>query len=502
MALIACRECNHEVSDRASRCPRCGAPTSLSAAGKRRLKRTVYTLLTILVVGWAALTTLWLSGRLTSPSQLAGFFRVHDRGSATVVMQAPPVSSTPPSTPQGADAQAPSIYQTSIEQLYQDYNANAVATQTRIGDSRVRVAGDVADINQDASGHPILTIAAGPEARAEMVLSETQRAAVAQLSKGDAVDIQCDHMQRIASTPHGSDCTLALINAGTSQVYLAVFLSSSTGNAPAYVIGPMSQGTCLMRQDSLVAQLNANPKSDRVASRNCVATARENIPLSGCHLSTTMSAIPDVPSAHVWKYDCSSTANALSARKSNTDKKKAAPRRQSSDEPGDTEGPTDSVPQSSVVVASATTPAPPPTPAPTPAPALAPTPTSAPTISPAPAPSTNAIASAADLPASPPSAAAAPARAQPDDLGTVRAADPGAADHIASYCNAATASATDRATVAAGCRHAEANAWTRLVLNNEFPALDDAMRARCNEPPFPDSYVAKESCARYQLHIN
>jgi hypothetical protein len=48
----------------------------------------------------------------------------------------------------------------------------------------------------------------------------------------------------------------------------------------------------------------------------------------------------------------------------------------------------------------------------------------------------------------------------------------------------------------------KANAWTRLVLNNEFPALDDAMRARCNEPPFPDSYVAKESCARYQLHIN
>jgi hypothetical protein len=40
------------------------------------------------------------------------------------------------------------------------------------------------------------------------------------------------------------------------------------------------------------------------------------------------------------------------------------------------------------------------------------------------------------------------------------------------------------------------------VLNNEFPTLDDATRRKCNEPPFPDSYVAKESCARYQLHIN
>jgi hypothetical protein len=92
--------------------------------------------------------------------------------------------------------------------------------------------------------------------------------------------------------------------------------------------------------------------------------------------------------------------------------------------------------------------------------------------------------------------------ASADDLTAVRSTDPGAADHIASYCNAATASAADRAAVAAGCRRAEASAWTRLVLNNEFPTLDDATRRKCNEAPFPDSYVAKESCARYQLHIN
>jgi hypothetical protein len=99
-----------------------------------------------------------------------------------------------------------------------------------------------------------------------------------------------------------------------------------------------------------------------------------------------------------------------------------------------------------------------------------------------------------------PSPTSAPSSAVMDELVMVRATDAGAADHIVSYCNTATAQATDRAAVAAGCRRAEAGAWTRLVLNNEFPTLDDATRQKCNQPPFPDSYVAKESCTKYQLH--
>jgi hypothetical protein len=84
----------------------------------------------------------------------------------------------------------------------------------------------------------------------------------------------------------------------------------------------------------------------------------------------------------------------------------------------------------------------------------------------------------------------------------VKAADPSAADRIAAYCNKVTASASDQAAVAAGCRHEEVAAWTRLVLNNEYPTLDEATRRKCSESPFPDSYVAKESCAKYVLHVN
>ncbi|HWW22110.1 MAG TPA: hypothetical protein VNZ06_15020 [Steroidobacteraceae bacterium] len=503
MALIACRECTHDISDKASRCPHCGAPASMSAARRRRLRRIAYALLAVLVVAWGGLTALWLSGRITSPSQIADLFRSHDGGVHAI---GPPASapSAAPIARTAPDSAPQSVYQTSAEQLYQDYNANAVATQSRIGSSRVRITGSVADINQDSVGHPILALWTSSDARVDMVLNDDQRAAVAQLSKGDAVDIQCDHMLRIASAPHGSDCALALIDADARQVYLAVFLSSSSGSAPAYVVGPMPQGFCLSRQDSLSAQLNANPKSDHIASRDCTATARERIALDGCHLSTTMSAIPEVPGAHLWKYDCGATT-VLTARKSK-ESEQASPRRKSSDAAEselaadaeqdftakDAPKSASSVPPVAPVVAeSSPSPSTPPQTTVPPNAAAASTATAT-----SPSPTTPAATSTAATPA--PVASAA----QPDDLGSVRATDPGAADHIVSYCNAATASATDRASVSAGCRHAEAGAWTRLVLNNEFPTMDDAIRRKCNEPPFPDSYVAKESCAKYQLHVN
>ena len=99
----------------------------------------------------------------------------------------------------------------------------------------------------------------------------------------------------------------------------------------------------------------------------------------------------------------------------------------------------------------------------------------------------------------PTSTTAATAAVSNDDLATVRAADPQAADHIASYC-AASASASG-GSGAATCRRDEREAYTRLVLHNEFPALDDATRRKCSQPPFPDSYRAKEICAKYELRI-
>jgi hypothetical protein len=88
-----------------------------------------------------------------------------------------------------------------------------------------------------------------------------------------------------------------------------------------------------------------------------------------------------------------------------------------------------------------------------------------------------------------------------DDLAPVRTKDPQAADRIVSYCSKFT-SATNAATVSARCRRDEMDAWTRLTVQNEFPNLDEASRRICSDPPFPNSFVALESCAKYQLHLD
>jgi restriction system protein len=122
-----------------------------------------------------------------------------------------------------------------------------------------------------------------------------------------------------------------------------------------------------------------------------------------------------------------------------------------------------------------------------------------------PSPSTAAYSAA-----SPPTAVAAPSAeggattslpSPSDDLTPVRSVDANAADHIASYCASATAHAVNHLSeILATCRRNEVNAWHRLVQESEFPAMTTEITQKCTEAPFPDSYVAKEACAKYELH--
>ena len=94
-----------------------------------------------------------------------------------------------------------------------------------------------------------------------------------------------------------------------------------------------------------------------------------------------------------------------------------------------------------------------------------------------------------------------PAPVSTDDLAPVRALDANAADHISAYCAAVSAKAVDRRdAIESMCRHQEATAWRRLIVDNEFSAATAAIIQSCSQPPFPDSYVAKEACAKYELH--
>lgn len=541
MAIIACKECAKEVSDKATSCPHCGV--SIAGAPRpptRGAKRWVYGTLIVVLLAWGGLTTLWLTGTTRVPRQLAGFMAT--RSAPLRSVKAP--EAVPPSPP--AVAAQPvadlelannAVYRTSVEQLYRDYDANEIAIQSKIGGSPIRVSGSVAQINEDISGHPVVTLHTSGGDNAEMLLTDDQRSAAAQLSKEDAVEIQCNKMQRIATKLRGSGCAVMLVEAGGKPAYLAVSLSGKTGNAPLYIVGPMPQRTCLASGDSIAAQLTSNP-SERVLSKSCAATARESVSIEGCHLSSTMPAMPDLPTAHLWKYDCiTAGAEARKAEASNSkgsQKKHAAAtatfsQAESTSQPQEaaTAAAVDSevlAPRafplettSSVVAANVPAQAPVSSAGAAPAIKEAPTSNPAPAINQAPAtnpPTTNAapvINTASDAGnlrqpapvAVPESTSAAPTPpAVADELTPVRTKDPEAAGRIASYCSKMTSGAANATTVAMRCRQDEVEAWTRLVVQNEFPSLDDTSRRKCNQPPFPDSFVARETCAKYQLHLD
>src|ERR1700674_396864 len=309
MAIIACKECAREVSDQAVSCPHCGVPIAgAPPRTPRRVKSWLYGILIIGLLAWGALTSLWLTGILPVPKHVVEWVGIGSKPGQTVkapekTAEQVQVIATAPTAfqPKSADS---AVYRTSVEQLYLDYDANEVAIQSKIGNNPIRVTGSVGGINEDTSGYPVVTLRTGGDDRADMVLTDDQRSAAAQLSKEDAVEIQCSKMQRIASRLHGSGCALLLVDAGAKLVYLAVSLSSKAGDAPLYIVGPMSRKTCLASSDTIAMQVTSNPRSDRILSKSCAATARESVSLDGCHLSSSMSAIPDIPTAHLWKYDC------------------------------------------------------------------------------------------------------------------------------------------------------------------------------------------------------
>jgi hypothetical protein len=532
MAIIACNECAREVSDKAACCPHCGVSIAGVVERKpRRVKPWLYGTLIAGLLAWGTLTTLWLTGIVPVPKQLVGFIGTTVRPVRTVEASGKTVEQVPlVATAQPALELKPvniAVYRTSVEQLYQDYDANEVAIQSKIGDSPVRVSGSAAEINEDPSGHPVVTLHTGSDNRADMLLTDDQRSAAAQLSKEDAVEIQCNKMQRVAARLHGSGCALVLIDSGTKPVYLAVSLSSKAGSALLYIVGPMSRKTCLSSSDTIAVQVTSNPRSDRILSKSCAATARESVSLEGCRLSSSMSAIPDIPTAHLWKYDCTVPAAetrkaAETAASKGTQIRAAAPAVAAAIAPSspptpaseaaesDSDAPASKAPQeTSSSVAAANLPAPVApigTPAEVPP---APMPENNPGSANGAAPATTKAGSAGNLqqptPA-PESTSTSTAPTSPtgvaDDLVPVRTKDPEAADRIASYCSKITSGATNATTVAARCRRDEMEAWTRLTVQNEFPTLDETSRRKCNEPPFPDSFVARESCAKYQLHLD
>jgi tRNA_anti-like len=557
MAIISCEECSHQVSDRAVSCPSCGAPVRSTVETKPRGRRVIPKVLITLMALWTLGTLLWLIVPRRAPDQLialakASFERFHrrteqlwttdqvrasarsqaaHRSAAEDQIQASDQASSsdqsnPPDQLATADgsvsvASRPGqpastlrpVYETTAEQLYQDYSANVVAIQTKIGARLVRLSGSIAEIDLDVTGRPIVKLWTSKDSSAAMTLTEDQRGTAAQLAKGETVEIECDKIARRDASLEGSDCRLEFVDATPRQVNLALVLANNNGTARVYVVGPMSDAACLTSSEG-ISRLGIKQGNEHVVSKNCTAAARESIPPAGCHLSSSALTIPGISTAHLWRYDCSRSAVvSTSVRKKTPASSKGsaatlamttAPAALDANTEPESQGSAAAAPRLSqhramnIHIASASDSD---TGAATAAPHV---PVGEATVAHA---QEGYIGGSTTLTLrGGPRDTTSPGRtvtgSGSDGLAQVRAVDPQAADHIATYCSKSMVSPNNQDSLVTECRRAEAQAWTRLVLKNEFPALDDATRRKCNEPPFPDTYLAKERCARYELHMN
>src|SRR3981081_4633328 len=176
MAIIPCRECAHQVSDQAASCPSCGAPVAHAVKTRPRGKRVIARMLITLMTLWTLGTLLWLLVPSGSSDQLTtrakSSLQRLDRGIEHLWTADPTqtihrtegaprqTAADQPSASVLAVSSQPapalrSVYRTTAEQLYRDYEANVVATQTKIGASRVRLTGSVAEIDPAAEGDTI-----------------------------------------------------------------------------------------------------------------------------------------------------------------------------------------------------------------------------------------------------------------------------------------------------------------------------------------------------------
>jgi len=542
MAIIPCRECAHHVSDQAMSCPSCGAPIAQAVKTKPRRRRVFPRVLLTLMTLWTLGTLGWLlvprsawdqlivsaqsslqrldpgiehvltADRTQAPHRTEG--AVHQDpapAEQTAAHQAPTQERLPGALPLAVSTapESRSVYSTTAEQLYRDYEANVVAMETKIGTSRVRLTGNVAEIDQDATGRPVVKLRTGKDSTAAMTLADDQRATAAQLARGETVEIECDKLGHSDGLLQGNNCTLARIDFKPREVNLALFLANENGTTRVYVVGPLTEAICQQRSAEISSRLQGAQRGEHVVSRRCTDTVRERIPTEGCRLNTASVSLADLPKAHLWRYDCSTFGVAQASRRkrpathSPVYTTTLASMAGSASVSDDGRDPDAAQPIPATVVDAV------------PAPPASEHPTTN-NIRLASAGNSDTGLASAHVPAEESTVAHA-AQGQPqgpvglpvelrgttnvspnDDLARVRAADPQAADHIARYCAQTNASA-DRAAFIPDCRHSEADAWTRMVLQNEFPAMDEATRKRCGEPPFPDTYVAKESCARYLL---
>ena len=234
MALINCKECNKEISDSATACPNCGAPTQAlaqrapSGSGKVKFtskqesnngeKRHVGFLLGLGIVFFPIIFVWFLlrKGHSTTSRIIGfGYFIIGSILSIMINMAAVDAIdkqgfSSASSSGNAAEAteQAPPVELaqfTSIE-IERDYDANTVSADQKYKGKRFIVNGKINSINTDITNSPYVEMATTGFLGAQAHFKSGQENTIAALKKGQQISLECTGKGDIGKVPMLDDC--------------------------------------------------------------------------------------------------------------------------------------------------------------------------------------------------------------------------------------------------------------------------------------------------------
>ena len=210
MAIVACPDCNKEVSDSAPACPNCGRPNpgaaQTASAWPKSSTQSVRPVGPMLALGILILPIVfaWFTlgrGRTTKARVLAFgylalpivFVAMQGKSPSTSHSNSTPSASlaTPAPAPVPVKEQ---VIQVGIGQILSDYKGNEVSADNKYKDRLIQVTGSVGEIKKDFTNNLYVTLGTGamfelPSVQAFFDDSINQQ--LSDLRKGQKITIVC-----------------------------------------------------------------------------------------------------------------------------------------------------------------------------------------------------------------------------------------------------------------------------------------------------------------------